>query len=216
MTEKFYKLAVEIAGRTDLTPATKIVWAVLSNRIGDNGFCWPGVRKLGEDTGLDVSTVIRAVSRLERTGDLQVERRGSGRVNYYRLVTGESAGKTQALAKCKRLQNASTGAGKMQAQAHAKRQHNKKESFNRTKRESAHFLKPTPAEVSEYAQSIGYALDGAYFCDTYEARGWMVGRSPMKDWKAVVRNWRAREGKDNGNSRAVVRANAEPVGEFVR
>ena len=90
-------------------------------------------------------------------------------------------------------------------------------TLSNKKRVRAHFVKPTPAEVSEYGQSIGYALDGAYFCDRYEAGGWLVGRSPMKDWKAVVRTWRAREGKDNGNTRAVrAGSHPEPVGEFIR
>jgi DNA-binding MarR family transcriptional regulator len=77
------------------------------------------------------------------------------------------------------------------------------ETLSNKERVRSHFQKPTSAEVSEYAQSIGYALDGAYFCDRYEAGGWLVGRSPMKDWKAVVRTWRAREGKGNENTRAV-------------
>jgi len=213
---RFYKLPVEIAARKDLTPASKVVWAVLANRIGDNGFCWAGVRSIARDAGVDVSTVLESIRKLEDAGRLRVERRGSGRANHYSLPASESDGEIQALGKSKRSENPNSGAGKIQAQALGKSKHKRIEPFNRTKRVRAHFQKPTAAEVSEYGQSIGYALDGAYFCDTYEARGWMVGRSPMKDWKAAVRNWRAREGKDNGNSRAVVRANAEPVGEFVR
>jgi hypothetical protein len=28
------------------------------------------------------------------------------------------------------------------------------------------------------------------FCDHYDSNGWKVGgKSPMKDWKAAVRNW---------------------------
>lgn len=56
------------------------------------------------------------------------------------------------------------------------------------KRRSA-FTKPTPSEVTAYATSIGKQIDGDRFCDYYESRGWMVGKSPMKDWKAAVRNW---------------------------
>jgi len=60
------------------------------------------------------------------------------------------------------------------------------------------FVKPTPLEVSEYAKSIGYQLEGEYFCDTYEARGWMIGKNRMKDWKASVRTWKK---NDYGNNR---------------
>ena len=52
------------------------------------------------------------------------------------------------------------------------------------------FTKPTPEEVTEYAKSIGYVLDGQRFCDSYEAKGWMIGKSKIKNWKAAVRVWK--------------------------
>ena len=54
------------------------------------------------------------------------------------------------------------------------------------------FVNPTPEEVTDYARSIGFDLDGAHFVDYYAARGWQIGRNPMKDWKAAVRTWKAR------------------------
>lgn len=47
-------------------------------------------------------------------------------------------------------------------------------------------------EVTAYAKSIGFALDGQYFIDSNIAKGWKVGKTqtPMKDWKAVVRTWK--------------------------
>ena len=53
------------------------------------------------------------------------------------------------------------------------------------------FTPPTPDEVRVYASSIGYEFDAEKFCDFYAAKGWVVGKSPMKDWKAAVRNWRS-------------------------
>lgn len=53
------------------------------------------------------------------------------------------------------------------------------------------FTPPTPTEVAQYAKDIGFTdLDSHSFCDFYEAKGWVVGKSPMKDWKAAVRTWR--------------------------
>jgi hypothetical protein len=52
------------------------------------------------------------------------------------------------------------------------------------------FKKPTPSEVTEYAKSIGFTLNGQYFCDSYEKKGWMIGRSPVKSWKACVKTWK--------------------------
>lgn len=54
------------------------------------------------------------------------------------------------------------------------------------------FKKPTSAEVEAYAAEIGFKIDGKAFCDRYEAVGWVYGnaRTPIKDWKAVVRTWK--------------------------
>lgn len=52
------------------------------------------------------------------------------------------------------------------------------------------FVKPTPKEVSDYAKEINFNLDGDYFCDWNEARGWLVSKNPMKDWKAAIRTWK--------------------------
>ena len=32
------------------------------------------------------------------------------------------------------------------------------------------------------------AVDPQEFIDFYESKGWMVGKTPMKDWKAACRN----------------------------
>jgi len=31
------------------------------------------------------------------------------------------------------------------------------------------------------------------FMDHYEANGWIVGKTPMKDWQSTVKNWMRRE-----------------------
>lgn len=55
------------------------------------------------------------------------------------------------------------------------------------------FSKPSAHEVKVYGASIGFVIDGDAFCDFYESKGWKVGNTPMKDWKAAVRTWRKRD-----------------------
>ena len=56
---------------------------------------------------------------------------------------------------------------------------------------SSRFTKPLEAEVRSYALSVGFAeLSAAEFIAFYESKGWVVGRSPMKDWRAAVRTWK--------------------------
>lgn len=69
------------------------------------------------------------------------------------------------------------------------------------------FIKPTLEEVTAYCQERGNDIDPQRFIDFYEARGWMIGKNHMKDWKAAVRTW---EGRQN-DSRGVNEVRKEPV-----
>lgn len=57
------------------------------------------------------------------------------------------------------------------------------------------FTPPTLEEVSEYCKSRNNGVDAQRFIDFYEMKGWMVGKSKMKDWKAAVRTWEKKEDK---------------------
>ena len=61
----------------------------------------------------------------------------------------------------------------------------------RNKNERVVFSPPSPDEVSQYSQSIGYPMDGQAWCDSYTQKGWMVGKNKMKDWRSAVRNWKS-------------------------
>lgn len=54
---------------------------------------------------------------------------------------------------------------------------------------SPRFVKPSVEEVREYCAARGNSVDAEEFVDFYESKGWMIGKSPMKDWKAAVRTW---------------------------
>ena len=74
----------------------------------------------------------------------------------------------------------------------------KENSFSliRSKGKSKSFIPPTIDEVRGYCQENGYDIDSEQFVNFYESKGWMIGKSPMKDWEAAVRTWAARP-KDN-------------------
>lgn len=59
------------------------------------------------------------------------------------------------------------------------------------------FKKPTFEEVKQYIEEHGYSsVDPDRFYAYYEANGWKVGRNSMKDFKAAVRMWAARDKND--------------------
>ena len=51
------------------------------------------------------------------------------------------------------------------------------------------FKAPTVEEVQEYCTERGNNIDAQHFIDYYSARGWMLGKNHIKDWKACVRTW---------------------------
>jgi len=53
------------------------------------------------------------------------------------------------------------------------------------------FKKPTIEQIAEYCKERNNNIEPKYFFDKNEGIGWVVGknRSPMKDWKAVIRTW---------------------------
>ena len=50
------------------------------------------------------------------------------------------------------------------------------------------FIPPTLAEVRSYVAERHSPVDPQEFLDFYASKGWMVGKTPMKDWKAACRN----------------------------
>ena len=67
------------------------------------------------------------------------------------------------------------------------------------------FIKPAIEDIEDYINEKGYRVDAHKFYDYYESNGWKVGKNPMKDWKAAIRNWarndydKPKESKGSGN-----------------
>lgn len=55
------------------------------------------------------------------------------------------------------------------------------------------FVKPTVEQVRAFCQEKGYNINPETFVSFYESKGWVVGKSPMKDWQAAVRQWVSRD-----------------------
>lgn len=55
------------------------------------------------------------------------------------------------------------------------------------------FVPPTPDEVKAYCRERNNRVDAERFVDFYASKGWMVGKTKMRDWKASVRTWERSE-----------------------
>lgn len=70
---------------------------------------------------------------------------------------------------------------------------NDKEIKEKSIEKKRRFAPPTREEVQEYIDQQGYKVDANKFIDFYTSKGWMVGKNPMKDWRAAVRTWNTRD-----------------------
>lgn len=61
------------------------------------------------------------------------------------------------------------------------------------KKGSSRFQKPTIEEIRQYCLEKGYNVDAEQFFNFYESKGWLVGKAPMKNWRAAVCTWVKRE-----------------------
>ena len=51
------------------------------------------------------------------------------------------------------------------------------------------FVKPTIEQIKAYCEERNNGIDAEDFYYFYESKGWKIGSSPMKDWKAAIRTW---------------------------
>lgn len=55
------------------------------------------------------------------------------------------------------------------------------------------FTPPTLEEIKDYCIERNNNVDAERFINFYQAKGWMVGKNKMKDWKASVRTWEQKQ-----------------------
>ncbi len=66
---------------------------------------------------------------------------------------------------------------------------------NNSANKSHRFTPPTLEEVTDYCQERNKGVDPQRWYDFYTAKGWMIGKNKMKDWKAAVRTWENKQDK---------------------
>jgi len=74
------------------------------------------------------------------------------------------------------------------------------------------FVPPSVEDVAAYVRERGSKVDPQGFIDFYASKGWLVGKTPMKDWKAACRNaehWERWDKKPEAKDKNRVRADEE-------
>jgi len=177
----------------------KLVMLAMADWANDSGsHCYPSIRKVAEKCNVSECQARRLLHKLIDDGYLSVVGNASGGGNKPRQyqVNVSSLGPSTHASPITGA-SPSTHARVALAPMHVSPSTHASLSVNNHQL-SVKKAKPSSAQqVTEYAQSISFNIDGQAFMDFYEARGWKLNKGlPMKDWKAAVRTWKRRQIKE--------------------
>ena len=139
-------------------------------QVVKKGSLLTGRELLAQETGLSVRQVRTCLERLKSTNEVTIKSSSQGTiiqvVKYedYQIATSETTDDRPT--------------------------NDQQTTTNKNiKKERSIFIPPTADQVKEYCLERGNSVDPNRFVDFYTAKGWIVGKSKMKDWKAAVRTW---------------------------
>lgn len=160
------------------------------------------VNELADELGFSVKQVRRAIEKLEKTGEISKKR-----ANRFTVVNVENWGFYQGSEADEGNQRAMKGQTEGNQRAikgqtdreptSILKESKEREEYNNSARTrvrhgdgvSIRFTPPDLQEVKAYCIERKNDVDPERFVDFYTAKGWMVGKNKMKDWRAAVRNW---------------------------
>src|SRR3990167_6515016 len=79
---------------------------------------------------------------------------------------------------------------------------NKNKEKNKEKKQEKNSAFPSIEQVIEYCHERKNGVDPYKWHDFYTAKGWMIGKNCMKDWKAAVRTWENKDQTKKGGPNA--------------
>ena len=193
----------ESAQDTDLPAPIKFTLCTLAIKTGADGICFQSNARLAEKTSQTDRTIRRHLAELRHLG--------------YLIPTGKFTGKTGQIPMYKIISNPDTSV-RLSTQPKAdtsdqrpplrrtpvtkkadtsdtrkvskvSKEQSKRSPAKKKKAKSKRFIKPTAEQIQEYCDERQNGLDGEQIFDSYESKGWMINRNPVKDWKACVRTW---------------------------
>ena len=136
------------------------------------------LESLSKELGLTVSQIRTSIDKLKSTKEVASKSQAKGRIitvlNYdlYQDDSKQVASKSQY------------GRKEVATDKNDKNDKNDKKSSTR-------FAPPTTVDIHSYMieRDVNDFSEAEKFFDYYQSKGWLVGKSKMKDWKAAVRNW---------------------------
>lgn len=178
----------------DLIPNAKLLYGEITALCNKKGYCWATNEYFADLYKTSEKTISRWVKNLEEKDyiatTVQTFRYNDGTVKKIRYIFLDK-NKLNHMDK-----NVFDHMDKnVQNQPDENVPYNIKVNNNKINniKERKRFTAPTLKEVTEYCLERKNNINPQQFVDFYTAKGWRVGNTPMKDWKAAVRTWEQRD-----------------------
>ena len=188
----FAILTADVRYDKTLKPLARLLYAEITALCNKEGYCWSSNQYFADLYEVDPKTVSGWIGQLKTKGYITVQleyKEGTKQVlkRYIRINEGgmDKIMDTLPIKKCiPSPQNDGDPPHKIM-------EDNKtiNNTFNNTTNKGTRFTPPSVNEVNDYCNQRNNLVDPQTFIDFYQAKGWMVGKNKMKDWKACVRTW---------------------------
>jgi ribosomal protein S8 len=188
----FAILTADVRYDKTLKPLARLLYAEITALCNKEGYCWSSNQYFADLYEVDPKTVSGWIGQLKTKGYITVQleyKEGTKQVlkRYIRINEGgmDKIMDTLPIKKCiPSPQNDGDPPHKIM-------EDNKtiNNTFNNTTNKGTRFTPPSVDEVNDYCNQRNNSVDPQTFIDFYQAKGWMVGKNKMKDWKACVRTW---------------------------
>lgn len=195
-----FTLAAKVMGLKVGSLPRKMVLLKLADQANDDGLCWPSYQTIAEACEISRRSVIRHIQKLEEDGYLTItktydkanQKNFSNRYNLtldsgdrLSLVTDEAPSGDSVTLPSDTVTPEPIIEPTIKPIT--------KDICGKKKKVAAKkFVEPTLEQAKEYFVELGHQdseNESAKWIDYYIANGWKVGKNPMKDWKAAIRNW---------------------------
>lgn len=157
--EAFEKLSPAELGRLTLSAMKYSAQGETPELPGNERFIWPMIK-----SQIDADNAHRL--------DISAKRKASGALSHSKKQMLPNATNSYQLEP-------------IDSKDPGRKERSKEKSINNNTR----FIPPSVEEVEEYCRERNNDIDAQHFIDYYASNGWRVGKNPMKDWRATVRNW---------------------------
>lgn len=180
-------IPAEIRYDKDLKDKAKLLYGEIASLTQKNGECWATNNYFAELYGVSKMTISRLIQDLVDKGYISVEIR-------YKEGTKEIEGRYIKIGIYPYQQNCIYPIYKNVEDNNINInniKNNKKENIKRKT-----FIKPSIEEIEAYCIERNNCINAQVFYDYYETNGWVQGKNkPIRDWKACIRTWEQRAGK---------------------